>query len=307
MFCKLSFVGLFLFGSLNNVYCDTSCDSYECDDVVISASDYYYCVGYESCMDSEISLSGGYDLYCDGEDACYNSNVTTTSTSGLIKMRGYQAGYYAELTGHSHHYCDGYQGCYYADIYGYSDYNLYCYGYKGCANANIYTTDEIFGYSYHSLYEATIDSEGENTVDIYLLGYEAGYNLNVFCRDGSTCKLYCDGTGCLNTYLWCEEGSTCGFECYSNDDCESPELEDYESAEFLLSKSNMNKLITNTKTKRKTKIKKEKKLNKSTKLKNNNNNSKTNNDLVLTYGLVLSGWLASGVIFYVKRKNKQNQ
>ena len=72
---------------------------------------------------------------------------------------------------------------------------LYCNGFRCCVYCQINAVKNIFGFGLKSFEDANISSGGVD-INIYLIGYNAGYNLNIFCHEGDLCNIYCQNNGC---------------------------------------------------------------------------------------------------------------
>ena len=57
-------------------------------------------------------------------------------------------------------------------------------------------------YGYNAARSAVIDSMELEEMKVYLYGYNAGYDLDILCRSGASCSLYCRGNGCDRTELY---------------------------------------------------------------------------------------------------------
>ena len=111
---------------------------------------------------------------------------------------------------------------------------IQCFGDQSCAQTNITALAQIRAYGAYSLYNSTIISNGDITID--LQGYYAGYRTKLYCQQGDECIINCFGNGCTQFYVQCD--GVCTINLNSNatvapindlsmfDDSETPFLYD---------------------------------------------------------------------------------
>ena len=140
-----------------------------------------YAMASETIVQSEVESNGYGNIYCMGYDSCYGDGDTSISFGTNLFCIG---GYYA---------------CAQNIIFGIS--NIYLFGFKAGDSTDIYSNYTI-----------------SNSTYIYVDGYQAGTNMNIFCESGHTCIVYCFDTAlaCIDDSVtwYCQEESICEVLLY---------------------------------------------------------------------------------------------
>ena len=106
-------------------------------------------------------------------------------------------------------------GCYYSDILDAE--TVYATGSKSAAYASITDTETVYAYGYLAVQGADMDTTDVEYFKLVAEGYYAAYNASIYCQDGTTCKVYCNDTGCADLNYYCYSGATCKQDC--SDSC----------------------------------------------------------------------------------------
>ena len=183
---------------------------------------YLYCDG-NGCYNAQINSTlgrGTWIVSCDedGNIDCPNGYISPTSapTGGALEdvycRNSYQCTY-GELYGDSI-YCQGYIACAFSDMYISDSGSIYCDSYVACAYTTISGSNgnrNIYGYGRNSLQNAEIQQEN-GTINIYLYGTLAGDGLDIYCRFGAVCNIFCESNGCSNSNIQ-ECSGQCNIDC----------------------------------------------------------------------------------------------
>eukprot|EP01083_Nonionella_stella_P273467 927653_1 len=100
-------------------------------------------------------------------------------------------------------WCSGASSCAFTSIQIQSLNALSCYGFLSCTGSHILGVSTIYGGAAYSLYNATIDSNGVNTMKLYLRGYRSGMHARIICQPNDSCYIYCQHTGCNALHVNC--------------------------------------------------------------------------------------------------------
>ena len=150
--------------SLDQGFCQ---GSYSCSNNKI-VTWQLYCYGGYSCINTKLReiVSNPYTLRCDGYYACFNSYISMSSTQGTGETK------------------------------------LECNGANSCINAYISEVRLIEAFGMYSMKNGYVN--GDDGMQIQLIGYHSGYNLTIYCSDSDVCNINCQNQGCYLTRLLCD-------------------------------------------------------------------------------------------------------
>eukprot|EP01084_Bolivina_argentea_P272502 463987_1 len=158
------------------------------------------CRGAESCQETlniEINTNPKESVICSGNRACQGidgGGHTISNSNGPV-------------------FCSGMRSCQDTSII--TTDNVYCLGGWACLgsnknNHNISNAKNIFCSSEYTCCGTTITSAGD--LNVYLLGYKAGCQTDIYCMEGDTCFLLCGALdACDTTTIYCD--GICNVEC----------------------------------------------------------------------------------------------
>ena len=76
--------------------------------------------------------------------------------------------------------------------------------------ATIYAPQQVYGYGYFGLTQATIDSgNSKEIMQVFMYGFMSGYGTTVICREKSKCSLECKSSSCRALNYVCVNGASC--------------------------------------------------------------------------------------------------
>lgn len=98
----------------------------------------------------------------------------------------------------------------------FSDGEIQCMGVHSCQNAYLFNVSILSGYAPFSLSNTLVTNIHTN-LELWVPGYQAGYNLTIQCFAGSTCTANCLANGCDYLTVTCDSSSICNFNHSSID------------------------------------------------------------------------------------------
>lgn len=222
--------------SQGNIYCDGEYGCYNAQGGISAKN--IHCSGEYGCYNAA-NISASLFVYCDGKYGCYK--VIGTISGLNIYASGNRGAYYSNINAVSDVQCGGSYSCYYASITSGNDViisgNFAAYGSNiistgdvscdasfSCSYSSISTGGkiEILGsrsgyyssltaktiivYGYYGLSYSDITSYIDDTLTVSLYGYYAGYQLHIYCLEGSVCTIRCHSDrSCYLTRIYYHE------------------------------------------------------------------------------------------------------
>ena len=124
-----------------------------------------------------------HQIYCSGEGSCHGSTLTTMNNI----------------------YCTGDTSCKNSIIY--DAHSVYCSGYQSsCVLATMFNIQNLYVMGFEAADGAMVYSgDQSSTVNVYLMSYDSGLNLQIYCNETDFCNVYCMTTGAcdLSTSILC--------------------------------------------------------------------------------------------------------
>lgn len=152
-----------LFVNTISVYAENTsivCEGvYSCQGgIITTASEKYsdiYCTAGYSCTSSDIFLlHNDNDIYCQGYYSCSWSRIESTGTSGASN-------------------------------------SVYCGAASACYTFTTVGVSEIYLLGQSSATDGKIISNGIGNMNVYMLAYQSGYRVNIYCNVSDTCLIQC--------------------------------------------------------------------------------------------------------------------
>ena len=135
------------------------------------------CTGAESCeLINPLYISGiNGTVYCLSRFGCIDARIIyeNSKTGGTV-------------------YCSGYSSCESIEIINAS--TVWCDGGRGSCRESIMIGIQniyVLGSRYQMTSNANFISNGIGNFTVYLMAYEAGKDLNIYCNETDTCTVYC--------------------------------------------------------------------------------------------------------------------
>ena len=194
----------------------------------IAMSSGICCRGSDSCSTtSYLHVSDeNNDIVCSGKGSCELASSLRTSLvsgSGSVICGGYQSCQSAKLRASEDGtiYCGGSRSCHDGEVLDASGNSLYCTGGKdACSKAIINGIPNVYilaGYGGKGNSGLLVDSNGIDApyiVNVSLLAYQAGSNVDIRCRVLNTCNIFCYIPGACDssTTVDCNDGE-CHVYC----------------------------------------------------------------------------------------------
>ena len=149
----------------------------------------------ENINNQAINIANG-SLFCSGHNTCENSNIYADNNADFVYCGGLQSCEDVTIVGGDKVICGGYQSCKNAVISGVSDIDIYVTAWEGANGAVIYSGNKGI------------------RMNVYLLSYESGLNVAVYCNKSDICVVHCGSRGsCDDTTLFCGRNNDCTVEC----------------------------------------------------------------------------------------------
>eukprot|EP01084_Bolivina_argentea_P275490 469831_1 len=201
-------------------YCYNAFECVGTEWVISNYNEKIYGLGYKSLYGPTTSITANYqtyDVYCAGAFSCaqisfiqYHFYVPCSGSHSCANINGLS---YINAKTVS---CSGSNSCENSHIIAWQ--NVNCQGSQSCIYTNI-TAPLVYGSGAYSLYASMIDSllVTDNTLKIYLRGYQSGFGATIICRTGDICNIYCYNNGCEMLYVECEQNSNCNILLNNND------------------------------------------------------------------------------------------
>ena len=156
------------------------------------------CTGYESCR---YSTTEHFDnVYCDANDACFGRtmNGTMGGINSLklsnIYARGQYSTKYGSINSFNFVMATGQAAA--SDSMIESGNYLGCFGRSSCYGAKITSVTNIYACGQYAIHYSTIASGGISEMNVYLLGDNIGWRMNINCTVGDVCNIYCINSVC---------------------------------------------------------------------------------------------------------------
>ena len=197
--------------SLSQTYCD---DKQECiyqtiDDTQIE------CRGMQSCYGGTLTTNIS-NIFCNGYYSC---NEATINSSSTVICDAKWSCLSSKIVARDSIACSADRAC--ETMFVVNASRLECLGNTACTDMFIVSVPVIYGFGWYAMHTSDIYSRNPYTesssntykMQIYLYGYYAGWNLNIYCRTDDFCYIYCKSNGCEGTRLVCDDGSTCITTC----------------------------------------------------------------------------------------------
>eukprot|EP01084_Bolivina_argentea_P288755 495663_1 len=197
-----------------NYYCVNETD---CNGLTFNSNDTVNAYGYKTLYAAPAQQSQTLSRYCDGAMSC--AQTMSINTSNMYCF-GYGSCSNIQSVEVHNIYVWGSNAMMHSNLTLLSSAMLQCYGYQSCAHSSINHNDlvshsSVLGYAALSLYNSSINVL-QGSITIELIGYYAGYNAFIHCRDGTTCNIYCNHNGCGGLELICDNSAICIISKSSN-------------------------------------------------------------------------------------------
>ena len=132
------------------------------------------CSGANSCYGGDINLiNGDAKVFCDGQESCQNATILFENGGTL--------------------YCGGWAAC--ADGNFTNINSLYCdSGGRSCQNSYFWINSDVYvtGSGYHVMNNSAIITPGKaKQINIWLMSYQSGSGLSIYCNYTDSCFVYC--------------------------------------------------------------------------------------------------------------------
>lgn len=214
LYCLLFVVNIFIF-----IYIYIGSGEYGCYNAAnITASLFVYCDGKYGCY-KVIGTISGLNIYASGNRGAYYSSLEAISD---VQCGGSYSCYYASITSGNDVTINGNFAAYGSNIISAGD--VSCDASFSCSYASISSGGriEILGsrsgyyssltgktivvYGYYGLSYSDITSYIDEALTVSLYGYYAGYQLHIYCLEGSVCTIRCHSDkSCYLTRIYYHE------------------------------------------------------------------------------------------------------
>ena len=165
----------------------------------ISTYGSVYCGGYQSCVLISIEAkASGSNVMCSGDWSCYYNTITT---EGNVTCSGYFGCRFGTIYNAHSLLCAGTYACDTMTVYGVS--NIYLMGYSAWPNGM-----EIFSNSTdYNISQDYDDDEERQVLNVHMMSYLSGKNVEIYCHKRHTCNVYCYTIGACDsdtTTVYCD-------------------------------------------------------------------------------------------------------
>ena len=173
------------------------------------------CRGYLACSETKIggSIMTPNVVYAEGDRSLYKS---TAMANYIISCNALASCRYSNITASSIT-CAGYYSCAQSNID--SSGWIMIRGEYGAYNSNI-TGKIVKAMSSNGMRDSNIIQRSDETLTVYLYGYNAGYNTNIYCLEDLDCTIECAlNLACVETRIYYSNLSYVHIEpstCYDN-------------------------------------------------------------------------------------------
>ena len=181
---------------------DWECDAaYGC--IGANVTDWFInCDGFKACTNA-VSLYSYEGIWCNGGFACTGSEMVEAEDELYCKGSGSCSNISLALANTYSIDCEGANACQYSRLEA-TIFHIRCYAEFACYNTYIVGSHDIYSFGAYALVNSIINSTGaQGEMWVTLQGWYAGYNLNIYCTDGHTCRIKCYGKSCINTRIIC--------------------------------------------------------------------------------------------------------
>eukprot|EP01083_Nonionella_stella_P188030 692227_1 len=200
-------IQIYLIASTLSQTCDAP---YECLGQTISpAAGEIHINGYKAAIGATTSLSNNANtssiIMCAGSFSCQGISPFTTSANVNCKSTRSCSNTSLQITNNGLAQCYGFQSCVFSTLTSVDASEIVCCGEQSCAYSRIFLANVLDGAGTHSLYLATIYSQGSSAnIALQLTGKLAGYGATLICNAGHTCSITCLGhDSCYMFYADC--------------------------------------------------------------------------------------------------------
>eukprot|EP01083_Nonionella_stella_P271874 921724_1 len=165
--------------------------------------------GYKAAIGATTSLSNNANtssiIMCAGSFSCQGISPFTTSANVNCKSTRSCSNTSLQITNNGLAQCYGFQSCVFSTLTSVDASEIVCCGEQSCAYSRIFLANVLDGAGTHSLYLATIYSQGSSAnIALQLTGKLAGYGATLICNAGHTCSITCLGhDSCYMFYADC--------------------------------------------------------------------------------------------------------
>lgn len=181
--------------TLNDLDCLAA---FECSGQIISSYVSVYGYGYKSLSNSTITNVDR--IYCYGAYGCYDSDnlETNSGPSTVLYAYGSNSAESIQRMKTDDARCYASNSCQNSQI----ENDIECSGDQSCAQSTINVSEQIIAPGAYSLFNSTIISAGDITID--LEGYYAAFGAKLYCQQDDECIINCFGNGCTQFYVQCD-------------------------------------------------------------------------------------------------------